>query len=194
MVTINKQFYLDLITSEHITKPKYKAWVDALLTPFVDIINLNDSIKRAFDLNTATGVQLDILGKILVLNRQVTFQPTDGSSPILNDDYYRMILRAKVLKNQWKGTISNFYSFWSVLFKNQPLSIYLVDNQDMNPVVVIWDSQTTLMIQDLLTNGYIIPKPAGLGLTIKRIDSEGIFGFWGSELAPLDQGTFWIPN
>lgn len=191
---INKEFYLNLITSEHITKPKYKAWVDTLLTPFVDIINLNDSIKRAFYLSNASGVQLDILGKILVLNRQVNFQPSDGSSQILNDDYYRVILKAKVVKNQWKGTISNFYQFWNVLFQDQPLSIYLVDNQDMEPIVVIWNSQVTPMIQDLLTYGYIIPKPAGLGLTVRRIDQEGVFGFYGSELEPWDQGTFWEPN
>lgn len=194
MVTLTTEFYLDLITSEHVNKPKYMSWVEVLLTPFIDIINLNDTIKKSFNLKDAVGVQLDTLGKILVLDRQVNFQPTDGSSPILDDYYYRMILKAKVVKNQWKGTISNFYYFWSVLFSDQPLSIYLVDNQNMEPVVVIWDSQVTSMIQDLLTNGYIMPKPAGLGLTVRRIDSEGIFGFWGSELAPLDQGTFWIPD
>ena len=194
MAIVDKQFYLNLVTSEHATKPKYMAWLEVLLTPFVDIINLNDDIKKAFDLNTAVGVQLDTLGKILVLNRQVNFQPTDGSSPLLNDDYYRMILRCKVLKNQWKGTISNFYQFWNVLFKDQPLSIFLIDNQDMKPVVVVWDSQVTPMVQDLLRYGYIIPKPAGLGLSVRRIDIENIFGFYGSELAPWDQGTFWTPN
>lgn len=194
MATLNTQFYLDLITSEHINKPKYKAWMTVLLTPFIDIINLNDQIKRAFDLNTAVGVQLDTLGKILVLNRQVTFQPTDGSSPILNDDYYRMILKAKVVKNQWKGTISNFYSFWNVLFQNQPLQVYLIDNQNMEPAVVVWSSQVTQMVQDLLANNYLIPKPAGLGLTVRRIDSDKILGFEGSSFEPFDQGVFWTPN
>jgi hypothetical protein len=194
MATLNTKFYLDLITSEHINKPKYKAWMTVLLTPFIDIINLNDQIKRAFDLNTAVGVQLDTLGKILVLNRQVTFQPTDGSSPILNDDYYRMILKAKVVKNQWKGTISNFYSFWNVLFQDQPLRVYLIDNQDMEPAVVVWSSQVTQMVQDLLANNYLIPKPAGLGLTVRRIDSDKILGFEGSSFEPFDQGVFWTPN
>ena len=191
---LNKDLYLNLITSEHATKPKFKAWVDTLLTPFLDAINLNDNIKRAFDLNSAVGVQLDTLGKILVQSRQMNFQPTDGSSPLLNDDYYRLVLRAKVIKNQWKGTITNFYQFWKILFNNQPLNIYLIDNQDMRPVIVIWSSQTPLMIQDFLRNNLIVPKPAGLGYTVRQVDVEGIFGFFGTEFTGFDTGVFWTPN
>lgn len=193
MATINKDFYLNLITSEHITKPKFKAWVDVLLTPFIDAIKLNEDIKKAFYLTNAVGVQLDTLGKILGQSRQMDFTPTDGSSPILDDDNYRIVLKAKVIKNQWKGTVSSFYQFWSTLFENS-LSIYLVDNQDMDSIVVVWDSQTTQIVQDLLSHGYIIPKPAGLGLITRLIDPEGIFGLYGSELETFDNGTFWVPN
>lgn len=191
---LDKSFYLNLITSEYATKPKFKAWVDVLLTPFLDSINLNDSIKKSFDLNTAVGVQLDTLGKILVQSRQMNFQPTDGSSPILNDYYYRMILKAKVIKNQWKGTITDFYTFWNVLFEGQPLQIYLIDNQEMKPAIVVWSSQVTPMVQDFLSHNLIVPKPAGLGLTVRRVDNEGIFGFYGTEFTGFDTGTFWVPN
>ena len=194
MSVINTSFYLDLITSEHASKSKFKSWVEILLTPFIDCINLNDDIKKAFDLNTAVGTQLDILGKILVQPRQMTFQPTDGSSPILNDYYYRMVLKAKVINNQWKGTISNFYQYWQVLFEGQPLNIYLIDNQQMEPAIVVWSSQVDQMVQDFLTHNLIVPKPAGLGLTVKRIDKDGIFGFFGTEFTGFDTGTFWIPN
>lgn len=194
MSQIDIQYYLNLVTSQYATKPKFMAWLKVLLTPFVDAIKLNNDIKTAFNLNTAIGAQLDLLGKILVQDRQVNFQPTDGSSPVLNDYYYRMILKAKVVKNQWKGTITNFYSFWNVLFKGQPLQIYLIDNQQMDPVAVIWSSSVTQMVQDLLANNYIIPKPAGLGLTVRRIDSDTIFGFYGTEFTGFNNGTFWVPE
>lgn len=192
MAKVDLNFYLNLVTSEHATKPKYMAWMKVLLTPFIDSINLNETIKNSFNLNTAVGVQLDTIGKWLVLPRQVDFQPTDGSSSILNDYYYRMILKAKVVKNQWKGTISSFYQFWNVLFAGQPLQIYLVDNQNMEPVAIIWSSQVTEMVQDLLSNNYIIPKPAGLGLTVRRIDVDKVFGFYGSGYNGFDNGVFWI--
>lgn len=191
---VDLNFYLDLVTSEHSTKPKYMAWLSVLLTPLIDAIKLNEDVKKAFDLNTAIGAQLNIIGKWLEQPRQVDFQPTDGSSSVLNDNYYRTVLKAKVVKNQWKGTISNFYSFWNVLFKGQPLQIYLVDNQDMEPVAVIWSSSVDQMMQDLIANNYIVPKPAGLGLTVRRIDSDTTFGFFGTEFTGFDTGTFWTPN
>lgn len=191
---VDLNFYLDLVTSEHSTKPKYMAWLSVLLTPLIDAIKLNEDVKKAFDLNTAIGAQLNIIGKWLEQPRQVDFQPTDGSSSVLNDNYYRTVLKAKVVKNQWKGTISNFYSFWNVLFKGQPLQIYLVDNQDMEPVAIIWSSSVDQMMQDLMANNYIVPKPAGLGLTVRRIDSDTIFGFLGTEFNGFDTGTFWTPD
>lgn len=191
---VDLNFYLDLVTSEHSTKPKYMAWLSVLLTPLIDAIKLNEDVKKAFDLNTAIGAQLNIIGKWLEQPRQVDFQPTDGSSSVLNDNYYRTVLKTKVVKNQWKGTISNFYSFWNVLFKGQPLQIYLVDNQDMEPVAIIWSSSVDQMMQDLIANNYIVPKPAGLGLTVRRIDSDTTFGFFGTEFTGFDTGTFWTPN
>ena len=191
---VDLNFYLNLVTSEHSTKPKYMAWLSVLLTPLIDAIKLNEDVKKAFDLNTAIGAQLNIIGKWLEQPRQVGFQPTDGSSSVLNDNYYRTVLKAKVVKNQWKGTISNFYSFWNVLFKGQPLQIYLVDNQDMEPVAIIWSSSVDQMMQDLIANNYIVPKPAGLGLTVRRIDSDTTFGFFGTEFTGFDTGTFWTPN
>lgn len=190
---MDRSFYLDLITSEHRTKPNYVAWVDVLLTPFVDAINLNESVKKAFDLNTAVGVQLDTLGKILVQSRVMNFQPTDGSSPILSDEDYRLILKAKVVKNQWKGTTEDFYNFWEVLLGNT-LPVYLVDNQEMEPVVVVWNNLVTPLVQDFLANGLIVPKPAGLGLGLRRVDPEHNFGFFGTEFTGFNEGTFWRPN
>lgn len=191
---VDLNFYLNLVTSEHSTKPKYMAWLSVLLTPLIDAIKLNEDVKKAFDLNTAIGAQLDIIGKWLEQPRQVDFQPTDGSSSILSDNYYRTVLKAKVVKNQWKGTISNFYSFWNVLFKGQPLQIYLVDNQNMEPVAIIWSSSVDQMMQDLIANNYIVPKPAGLGLTVRRIDADTTFGFFGTEFTGFNTGTFWTPD
>ena len=195
MTLINTKYYLDLITSEHANKPKYMAWIEVLLTPFIDAINLNKSIKSAFFINNATGVQLDTIGKWLNLPRQVDFQPTDGSSSILSDKYYRIALKAKIVKNLWKGTVEDFYNMWQILFNGEDLQIYLADNQTMDYVVVTWNSTTQdSMISDLLSHGYIIPKPAGLGILYNDVDPDEIFGFDGSDFQPFNQGVFWPNN
>ena len=195
MTTINTEYYINLITSEHANKPKYVAWMKVLLTPFIDAINLNKSIKSAFYINNAVGVQLDIIGKWLGLSRQVDFQPTNGSSSILNDKYYRIALKAKIVKNLWKGTIEDFYNMWQILFNGEDLQVYLADNQNMDYVIVTWDSTTQdPMISDLLRNGYIIPRPAGLGTLYVDVDSDEVFGFDGSDFQPFNQGVFWPNN
>lgn len=195
MTVINTQYYLDLITSEHANKPKYRAWMEVLLTPFIDAINLNKNIKSAFFIQTATGVQLDTIGKWLNLPRQVDFEPTNGSSSILSDKYYRIILKAKIVKNLWKGTVEDFYNMWQVLFNGEDLQIYLADNQSMDYVVVTWDSTTQdSMISDLLSHGYLIPKPAGLGILYNDLDPDEILGFDGSDFQPFNQGVFWPNN
>ena len=195
MTIINTDYYINLITSEHADKPKYVAWLRVLLTPFIDAINLNKSIKSAFFIETAEGIQLDTIGKWLNLPRQVDFEPTDGSSSILNDKYYRMALKAKIVKNLWKGTIEDFYNMWQILFNGEDLQVYLADNQNMDYVVVTWDSTTQdSMISDLLRNGYLIPRPAGLGILYSDVNSDEIFGFDGSDFQPFNQGVFWPNN
>ena len=62
-------------------------------------------------------------------------------------------------------------------------------------MVVTWDSTTQdSMISDLLRNGYLIPRPAGLGILYNDINADEIFGFDGSDFQPFNQGVFWPNN
>ncbi len=73
-------------------------------------------IIKAFDLDTATGNQLDIIGIILGRSRQLYFQPPDNFSAILDDNAYRTLLRAKIVWNQWKGSIPELYTLWDIVY------------------------------------------------------------------------------
>lgn len=174
------QDYLNLIPSQHRDKSKYIAFLTLLLTPFINVSKINEEIKLLLNLDTATGTILDMIGKILVLPRLVNFQPSDGSSPILDDDHYRLILKAKVAKNQWKGTMDDLYNMWDNLFPNNPL--LLVDRQNMTASVVVVGLNSTLE-RELITNGYIVPKPAGV-----RYD----YGFTEEPIYSQDMNTEWL--
>lgn len=80
-------------------------------------------------------------------------------SPVLNDDDYRLILKAKIIKNQWKGTKQELYDFWAQYFPQYPIIIQ--DNQNMTQTVMIY-GMTPGIQQELVVNGYIVPKPAGV--------------------------------
>ena len=132
--------------------------MEALLGPLQDAADCADLLYEDFDLETAVGDQLDTLGAILGINRTVSFEPTDAS-PILNDETYRIVLKAKIVRNHWNGQIGTLKAAWDILFPGQALLI--TDNQDMTMDVMIIGDFTTL-IQDLITNGYIVPKPQGV--------------------------------
>lgn len=157
---INVEDLVKLATSEYVDRPKYISTIQSLLLPLENLMKLNHNMSTMLNLNTAKGVSLDLIGQILGVSRQVNFQPTDpNDSPILNDDYYRLVLRAKIAKNQWDGTKENLFSIWDVLFPENP--ILLVDHQNMTVTVAIV-GMTDQLSKDLIANGYIIPKPAGV--------------------------------
>lgn len=68
--------FLRLIPPEHRDKSKFVATVKLWLQPFVDNINLLDSLPGLFDLDTAVGQQLDFVGQWVGLTRYIN-EPLD---------------------------------------------------------------------------------------------------------------------
>jgi hypothetical protein len=154
--------YLGLITSEHADKPKYMAWVTANLQMGIDTQTAANAMMDAFDIQTAVGNQLDILGVVIGQQRDIGV-PLTGISSILTDTYFRLVLQARIAKNNWNGTIPQIYEIWNNIFPTSPLQ--LIDNQNMAMQAVI-TNLTDNVSQELVTAGLIVPKPMGVGLII----------------------------
>lgn len=151
--------YVDNITSQHRDKPKFISWLSKSLT-IIDHAYLSaKSIDINFDLDYAVGKQLDTLGKVIGRERLLTFQPLNGHNPVLDDETYRLVLKAKVAMNMWDGTIPQSYEIWDNIFKD--IGLQLQDNQDMsfNAYITGYVNQIR---QDLIQHGYIVPKPEGV--------------------------------
>jgi len=114
------------------------------------------SLIAAFDIDQAVGVQLDTLGVILGASRTVGFTPSGGVSPVLDDNTYRVYLKAKVIFNQWNGQADYLFTAWRRLFPGG--RIIITDNQNMTATIYTSGSFTSI-IQDLINNGYIVPRP-----------------------------------
>lgn len=183
------QRYLDLITSEHYEKPKFTLWLTAALNIVDDVVTAANTVSLAFDIDLAIGAQLDVLGSIVGRSRQVDFQPSDNVSPVLDDDTYRMVIKAKIAQNQWDGTIPSLYDLWDNIF---PLiRLMLVDNQNMTLSAAI-TGMTSQLQEDLVTNGYIIPKPQGVKINYSF--TNGItfaYDFDNTAYSGYDNG-YWI--
>lgn len=151
-------YYLNLVTSEYRPPlaPKFTAWLPVLLGPLDDATNVLATMTEAFDLNVAVGAQLDILGNNNGISRTVPFQPSGGASPVLDDNTYRLLIRATIAQNRWDGELTSLQQIWKQLFPGGTITI--IDNQNMTAVIIL-SGVFTAIIQDLITNGLIIPKP-----------------------------------
>jgi Protein of unknown function (DUF2612) len=165
-------YYKSLITSEHKNRPKYIAWLAVLLTPLNDAAIFLNTMYQYFDINIAVGDQLDLIGVIVGQNRLVditttiddvsnvdsiqNFDTLDSNDSNLIDDDYRFLLKAKMINNVWDGTIETLVTMWNKLFPENTIIIY--DNQDMTLTVTLAGNLDNIKRQ-LITNGYIIPKP-----------------------------------
>lgn len=178
--------YLNLITSEHRSQPNFTAWLSAALQKVDDGMTMTNSIPSSFDVDSAVGVQLDVLGTIVGRGRVLNFQPADGSSPVLDDTHYRLAIKAKIAQNQWDGTTPQIYDIWNALFPNDTLQI--VDNQNMTMKALI-GGQLDLLSIEMLAQGYIIPKPQTVGLTIIGLSNANESPYLGMLVTSSDTIT-----
>jgi len=154
-------YYLNLLT--HYYKPpnagKFNQLLYVLLKKFDDVSQCLVQFDTAFDLDSAEGAQLDALGTVAAASRTVNFQPSNGVSPVLDDTTCRLYIKAKIAQNQWDGTRATLYAIWRKLFPTG--NIVLADNQNMTATIFLSGSFTSI-VQDLITNGYIVPRSEGV--------------------------------
>ncbi|EKZ5286469.1 DUF2612 domain-containing protein [Klebsiella aerogenes] len=114
----------------------------------------------AFDIDTAVGKQLDILGEWIGRKRRVStpisgvyfswdteklgwdqgvwqgpFDPDDGFLN-LSDEVYRLVLKVKIAINHWNGQNDTLPDILDSALAGSGLRIAIVDNQDMS--ISIW--------------------------------------------------------
>lgn len=178
--------YTGLITSEHADKPKFMAMVGLVAGAFVDSQNFLAEVPDDFDLDLAIGAQLDILGIWIGVSRRVNVPisgvffswdtagigwdqgvwkgTTDPSSTIsvLDDDTYRLVLRAKIGANNWNGSLIDAAPILSEVFGSSGTYVQITDNVNMSFTVHVLGPAPSALTLALISGGYIPIKPAGI--------------------------------
>lgn len=181
-------YYLQLLTSQYRppSSPKLNAFLYVLLKKFDDVSKCLVQMDTALDLDSASDAQLDMLGATVGVSRTVPFQPSNNVSPVLNDVTYRILIKARIGWNQWNGTIDGLYTLWQQLFPGG--RIVIEDQQNMTANIVVVGALTSIL-QDLITNGFIVPRPEGV-LYNYIVTTLPAFGFDSSAgfIAGFDTG------
>lgn len=156
---INSSDYLSLITSQHRGKPKYVETVQSFLDKVGDVTVCLANFEFNFNLDTAVGNQLDIIGELVGAKRKLDFVPSGATSNNLNDDDFRFLIKSKISQNTWDGTTEGLNRIWSTMFPESVLVVY--DNQDLTCNLLLMTSLSSIQIE-LLLNDMLLPKPAGV--------------------------------
>lgn len=214
--------YTDFITSQHRGKPKFEALVDLDTAFFSEISGFISSLPRKFDLDVAVGIQLDVVGEWIGLSRYVSAElpgvyfslddadlgldsgvwkgPFDSSSGLarLDDESYRLVLRAKIGANHWDGTVEELQKILDQVFIEYETAVFVCDHQDMSLSFYLVGPLPPPVIVSLFTGGYLAIKPFGVrikGYFKPSTEGTPIFGLdcSGDYVAGFDIGSMAIP-
>ena len=96
-----------------------------------------------------------------------------GEGNLLDDEVFRLMIKARIIQNAWKGTIGELYDLWdAVMGANKKLSIE--DLQDMSYNIVLQGDYTQLE-EELIIHAYVIPKPEGVRINVLTfVSTDGL--------------------
>lgn len=208
--------YKNRVPSQHRNKEKFIKTLRTVLDPVLSLQNLLASIPELYDLDRATGNQLDVVGEWVGRNRFISipiegvffsfddteitgfdrgvwcgeYDATSGMTR-LDDDSYRFLLKLQILANMWDGTPEKFYSGVRALFDD--LSVVIEDHQNMTIAIGVV-GKTLSSAQRALFLQQIAPfKPCGVRIDVfmlPQLDNTPLFALDidTDNLAGFDKG------
>lgn len=196
--------YISNITSEHVDKPNYVAMVTASCQPSADLVTLYQAIPLLFDVDVAVGEQLDVVGQWVGVSRNldtpltgvyfafdtadvgfdqgVWMGPHDPVSGLtsLPDDYYRVLIKVRILNNHWNGSKPDAYVLVNAIFSVLGYTFFIEDpcNLTVN-LGLIGTGPPSGIVQALLTSGKFNIKPATIRIAnyIYQTTTGPLFAF-----------------
>lgn len=167
-----KDYYANLLIIQYRNLPNARGTIESLVgESYADGISLD--VLNAFDLETAVGQQLDILGKYIGLSRQVKiFLPNQTTR--LNDDDYRTLFKLKLITNNGRASTGEIKKSLYELF---PDTIRVYDNRDMSYTYFVSDTLQDLMT--IIVSEELLPLPMSVEYRLIFVskDVTKFFGF-----------------
>lgn len=162
-----------------------------------------DAVRMSYDIDTAVGAQLDVIGRIVVIDRGfesfVVFDPdtyfggsgdacqfggidsqfeSTGSvlSQEVSDAIFRVLIRAKIAKNNNDATLDGIASALSFITESSPIRV--VDNENMT-MSVSFGSELTDIERFVFNTFDVVPRPQGVRF-LGYVEETAITQFGGA--------------
>lgn len=165
-------YYANLLIMQYHDKPRAKATIE-MLASAVYVNNLPLTIQEAFNIETAVGDQLDVIGKYVGVSRIGAGLSTQIT---LNDSDYRQLIKMVIIKNNSGSSLDTIQTLLARAFPGQVL---ISDNQSMGLNYIIVESLGTSDLLELLVTGGYLPKPMAVetSVVIVPVHVNPYFGF-----------------
>lgn len=169
--------YLNLVPTENSQKPKFMAFLEAVLNNGISMGVACNSMGEAFDITNAAGNQLDIIGELVGVSRLLPFVPLLGTRE-MDDNEYRVFIMMKIFRNEWDGTTESAVKIYQSAFQNIA-GIEFRDDGVCHVVVNVRFSGETRLAELLNSTGTLL-IPAGVSMTVNVVDNDAIIDFGAS--------------
>lgn len=190
---------LDLLILQYRDLPNASAEITAMLDGFDNIYEFFDSFIGKFDLDNAIGHRLDLIGKIVGVNRIVpdvilkTFFGFSANSNalgfnsapfyryefskyndlVLDDQQFLLFIKAKIVKNNTNATLPDIQKSINFLIGD---SGYVVDNKNMSMSLYLENNNINISTMVSIIKQDIIITPQGVEIFSIEYRPE-TFGF-----------------
>lgn len=173
MATIEQlqNYYVNLLIIQYINKPRAREHIEVLArAAIMDLLPLE--VRDGFDIDTAVGVQLDVIGQYIGLSRN----GRDFSGFVtLDDDDYRTALQLKTLQNNGGSSTYEIQTWIQEFFPEQ---IIFFDFQNMRIGYFLNTSIGDQTLVEFFLMQNLLPKPMAVQLST-TIYADVIDGFYG---------------
>lgn len=203
------------IYAQYRDKPKAVAWYNIVPSLADEIESAYEAVRMSYDIDAAVGQQLDVIGRIVVIDRGfesfVAFEPdtyfgadNDESqfggisaqfqsvggvlTQQVSDAIFRTLIRCKIARNNSDATLDDIAT--ALEFITGSDDIRVVDNEDMS-FSVSFGSELTDIQRLVFSTFDVLPRPQGvrfLGYVEESAITQfgGAFG-WGDSRATFGQ-------
>lgn len=166
------EYYANLLIIQYRGKENARATVKALAELAV-ADNLVLDIQNAFDLDSAIGVQLDVVGKYAGVSRY----GNDFSGPVtLDDDDFLQIIKIAIVENTSKSSLAVIQELLHTYFDG---ILYVFDYTTMRMSYFFDSDAVSSSLAQFFVMAGSLPRPMGvqLGMTAYLPSIDDFFGF-----------------
>lgn len=165
-------YYSSLLIKQYFGLTKAKATVE-LIARGACCDMVFTAVRDAYDLETAEGLQLDVLGKYIGANRFAL------NGALIDDGSYRIALKMKIIKNNCNHSLKSIDDLFYQYF---PGRVVITDNEDMTMTYEYGIADEELM--QALLEQRVLPQPSAVTILLTAtMNPNGEFGYSSNGVA-----------